>query len=240
MEYAEGESFETWLRGRARLEPAEAARLLAQVFSAVAVAHAAGIVHRDLKPENVRVSGTREAPSVKLLDFGIAKDFSAGTLSGTAPGLGTPLWTAPEQAEPGYTPSPSADVWALGLLTFFALTGAPYWRHAGDRSSMAELAIELLKSDIAPASSRARELRTGAALPRGFDVWFGRAVHRDPSQRFTDAAEAWRALEPLLLGDRSQRSGRVVRRPAAFLTLLILSCVAVGLAIFWLLRSARS
>jgi eukaryotic-like serine/threonine-protein kinase len=240
MEFAEGESFDTWLRARPQLSATEARRVLAQLFSAMAVAHAAGIVHRDLKPENVRVSGDAEAPSVKLLDFGIAKDFGIDTLSGTTPGLGTPLWTAPEQAREGYAPLPSADVWALGLLTFFALTGVPYWRHAGKQASMADLALELLRGEIEPASRRSRELGTGAKLPVGFDTWFSRAVHRDPAQRFSDAAEAWQALEPLLGGSAERRNrGPVLPRPAVFLTLVILSCVAAGLAIFWLLRSAR-
>ena len=239
MEFAEGESFDVWLRGRPRLTFGEARRVLEQLFLAMAAAHAAGIVHRDLKPENVRVSGNAEAPSVKLLDFGIAKDFGIDTLSGTTPGLGTPLWTAPEQAREGYAPAPSADVWALGLLTFFALTGAPYWRHAGERASTADLALELLRGEIEPASRRSRELGTGAALPAGFDAWFGRAVHRDPNERFGDAREAWQLLQPLLIGSGEHRRGPVLAKPGAFLTLVILSCVAVGLAIFWLLRTAR-
>jgi serine/threonine protein kinase len=257
MEFAEGESFDTWLQARPKLSLVEARRVLSQVFLAMTAAHAAGIVHRDLKPDNVRVSGHAEAPSVKLLDFGIAKDFGIDTLSGTMPGLGTPLWTAPEQAREGYAPVPSADVWALGLLTFFALTGVPYWRHAGERASTADLALELLRGDIEPASRRSRELGTGAQLPAGFDAWFGRAVHRDPAQRFESAAEAWQALEPVLSqsdgtsrwsrgptdkpGQQGEprRAGPVLVRPAAFLTMVILSCVAVGLAIFWLLRSAR-
>jgi serine/threonine-protein kinase len=212
--------------------------VLSQIFSALTVAHAAGIVHRDLKPENIRVSGTAEAPSVKLLDFGIAKDFGVDTLSGTTPGLGTPLWTAPEQARESYAPVPNADVWALGLLTFFALIGVPYWRHAGERASLADLAIELLKSEIAPASARARELGLEALLPRGFDAWFERSVSRDPSRRFRDAGEAWRALEPLL-GGAGERRGVVLAKPALFLTLVILSCVAVGVTIYWLLHAAR-
>jgi eukaryotic-like serine/threonine-protein kinase len=239
MEFAEGESFDTWLHARPRLSLAEARRVLSQLFSAMAVAHAAGIVHRDLKPENVRISGDAQAPSVKLLDFGIAKDFGIDTLSGTTPGLGTPLWTAPEQAREGYAPLPSADVWALGLLTFLVLTGVPYWRHAGESASTADLALELLRAEIEPASRRSRELGTGAKLPVGFDAWFGRAVHREPSQRFGDAAAAWQALEPLFGVSEQRRRGPVLPRPAPFLTLVILSCVAVGLAIFWLLRSAR-
>jgi serine/threonine-protein kinase len=203
-----------------------------------------------LKPDNVRVSGEGDDLTVKVLDFGIAKDFGVNTLSGTTPGLGTPLWTAPEQSRDGYQPVPSADVWALGLLTFFALTGGMYWRHTSPKASMADLAIELVKADIEPASMRSKELVLPGKLPARFDRWFARAVHRDPSQRFEDAAEAWVALEPLLSpsasGDAPVAEGsdvsaaapaRASVSPGWFLTLVILTCFATGLAIYWLIRS---
>jgi len=238
MEFADGVGLDELVRQQGPLGPEQAHAVLAQIFSALSAAHSAGIVHRDLKAENVRVERAGTELRVKLLDFGIAKDFGVDTLSGTAPGLGTPLWTAPEQARPDYTPAPSADVWALGLLTFFILTGAPYWRHAGEHASLADLALELLRGEIVPASQRARELGL-PALPAGLDDWFARAVCREPAPRFRDAAQAWRGLEPLLAPHR-ERPALVLPRPAAFLTLVILSCVAVGLAIYWLLRSAHT
>jgi eukaryotic-like serine/threonine-protein kinase len=242
MEFAEGQSLTELVQERGGLDFRSAARLFEQLFSALSEAHAAGIVHRDLKPENIRVASDGDSLSVKVLDFGIAKDSGIDTLSGTAPGLGTPLWTAPEQGREGYRPAPNADVWALGLLAFFVLTGALYWRHAGERASMADLALELIKSDIEPATQRAAELGVDAALPPGFDAWFERAVQRDPERRFRDAGQAWRGLEPLLSAGAARAvSGRpsVVVRPGAFLTLVILSVVAAGLGIYWLLRSAR-
>jgi serine/threonine protein kinase len=236
MEFAEGESFEALVHARGALELGTARTVLSQLFAAISAAHARGIVHRDLKPENVRVAARGDALQLKVLDFGIAKDFGVETFSGTTPGLGTPLWTAPEQGREGYEPKPQADVWSLGLLTFFGLTGKQYWLNAGERASMADLAIELLKSELVPASERAQQLGVAARLPAGFDAWFARAVNRAPERRFRDAAEAWRVLEPLLEERQTQRSSLVVR-PAAFLTLLILSCLLAGSAIYWLLRS---
>jgi eukaryotic-like serine/threonine-protein kinase len=241
MEFAEGVGADELLRRRGALSLGDARRLLQQLFAAVGVAHREGIVHRDLKPENVRVDA---GLMVKVLDFGIATDFVVNNLSGTTPGLGTPLWTAPEQGREGYRPVPASDVWALGLITFFVLTGAPYWRHAGERASMADLAIELLQSELPPASERARELEAGE-LPPGFDAWFERAVNRDPAARFADADLAWQALEPLLRRDSDlpvaaerQRPSLVVR-PGIFVTGVILSCIAAGTVIYWLLHSMR-
>lgn len=250
MEYASGQSLEELVHERRGLSPESARRVLSQLFAAVAAAHAVGIVHRDLKPDNVRVSGEGDDLTVKVLDFGIAKDFGVSTLSGTTPGLGTPLWTAPEQTREGYQPVPSADVWALGLLTFFALTGGMYWRHTSPKASMADLAIELVKADIEAASMRSKELVLPGKLPARFDPWFARAVHRDPSQRFANADEAWSALEPLLAASNAARpptdvppaavgpaAPRASVSPGWFLTLVILTCFATGLAIYWLIRS---
>jgi eukaryotic-like serine/threonine-protein kinase len=240
MEYAPGPSLDELVKAGGRLALGDAHLLLSQLFDALAAAHAQGIVHRDLKPDNVRVAGEGSELAVKVLDFGIAKEFGASELSGTTPGLGTPLWTAPEQGRDGYQPEPSADVWALGLLTFFVLTGSLYWRHASAQASMADLAIELIKGEIEPASRRARQLPEPAALPRGFDAWFERAVNRDPARRFRDAGEAWAALEPLLSEPAPARaSHRPSVAPGWFLSAVIAGVLAMGLAIYWLLRSMR-
>jgi len=263
MEYAEGVSLDELGPAGAtpRIEPRAARRLLSQLFSALSAAHREGIVHRDLKPENLRVARGGDALELKVLDFGIAKDLSVSTLSGTTPGLGTPLWAAPEQGHQGYRPSPRADVWSLGLLTFFVLTGHVYWQNAHERASMADLAIELVQDELAPAGERCHQLGLEVTLPPGFDAWFNRTVNRDAKERFPDAAEAWRALEPLLdaaaagvapaavpvaaaaraaeqaaRGERERdRAGAV--RPGGFLTAVIAGVITMGLAIYWLLRS---
>ncbi len=247
MEYASGQGFDELVLARGGLSLGNAQRVLGQLFRAVASAHAVGIVHRDLKPENIRVSDADDGLRVKVLDFGIAKDFAVDyTLSATTPGLGTPLWTAPEQVREDYQPVASADVWALGLLTFFALTSKQYWRNTAPHASMADLALELLRSEIEPATRRAAELGLAPTLPAGFDAWFSRAVNRDASARFHDAEEAWAALEPLFLPQPVaapvpvvEPSHRVSVAPGFFLTAVILSVVAMGLTIYWLLRSMR-
>jgi serine/threonine-protein kinase len=241
MEFAPGVGLDELVRGRGGLARPLATRLLGQVFQALASAHAEGIVHRDLKPENVRVAGDEHDARLKVLDFGIAKRQDSGILSRTTPGLGSPLWAAPELSRDEQGLAPSADVWSLGLLTFFVLTGQLYWRHATERASVADLALELLRGEISAPTARAHELGVSVELPAGFDAWFARAVDRDPARRFANAAQAWSELEPLLSAPHVtalERPSPVIRS-GALLTAVILSCVAAGLAIYWLLRSMR-
>jgi serine/threonine protein kinase len=156
-------------------------------------------VHRDLKPENIVVKGGNDGPlMLKVLDFGIAKSMSSATAVSTSPGQGTPLWTAPEQTRMDDVPNPTADVWALGLLTFFVLTGKIYWLHANGKSSMVQLSMELVRNPIAPPSQRLVELGLGMRMPSEFDAWFSHCVNRDPQARFVDANAAYHALMSVL------------------------------------------
>jgi serine/threonine-protein kinase len=179
---------------------------------------------------------------LKVLDFGIAKSFTGLELSGTTPGLGTPLWTAPEQAHDDYVPAPSADVWALGLLSFFILTGRMYWKHA-QKNDMLELAIEILKSPIAAANARGAELGVSELLPPGYESWFARAVNRDAAARWQDVAsarEAWPSIfEPEdELSEPTGRS-RPLRSPGLLIAALIAGCTLMGYTIYLLIQNAK-
>jgi serine/threonine protein kinase len=236
FELARGPTLDVYVREHPELSLAAAARLLAGLGDALAAAHRAGVVHRDLKPENLRVEERDGVPHLLVLDFGIAKEFAGLEVSATAPGLGTPLWVAPEQSREGYTAAPSADVWAFGLLAFFVLTGHLYWRHAAAASSLADLAIELLKSPLEPASVRARALGLKKPLPRNFDAWFSHAVNRDPAARFADGVAASEALAAVL-ATSSERSGPVVERPWWLILLLVGALSGVGYALAQMLRA---
>jgi serine/threonine-protein kinase len=234
FELARGPTLDVYVREHPALPLADAAQLLAGLGDALAAAHRAGVVHRDLKPENLRVEEREGGPHLLVLDFGIAKEFAGLDVSATAPGLGTPLWVAPEQSREGYVAAPSADVWAFGLVAFFVLTGRLYWRHAADASSLADLALELVQSTLEPASVRARALGVRHALPAGFDAWFARAVNRDPTVRFVDGSEASRALALVLTP--AERSGLVIERPWWLLLLLIAALTGVGFALSQIIR----
>ncbi len=201
MELARGEGLEAFVKRHQPMPLGVAVDVLGQLFSALSAAHDAGVVHRDLKPDNITVLGEDGRQiQLKVLDFGIAKSLSSATAISTSPGQGTPLWTAPEQTRLDDVPNPTADVWALGLLTFFVFTGRMYWLHAQGQSSMVQLSMELVRNPIVPPSQRVAELGVANPFPPRFDEWFSRAVNRDPKQRFGTAGEALDAL--ILLVER--------------------------------------
>jgi serine/threonine-protein kinase len=197
MELLSGESLEHYLERRGYLAAPEVFDILQQLCHALVAAHDLGVVHRDLKPDNLFLSKSRTGMSssflVKVLDFGLAKVVDRASRNTAA--MGTPLWMAPEQTEVDAPISCAADVWALGLIAFRMLAGAPYWRSA--QLGLQPLLRELLIDPLEPASVRASEVGQ-AELPVGFDAWFARAVAREPSERFQHAREAWLELAPLL------------------------------------------
>jgi serine/threonine protein kinase len=202
MELLEGQELASYVASRAPLDRAEVRELLAQLCHALAAAHAAGVIHRDLKPENVFVARSRRADvpfTVKLVDFGIAAILeSSATSHATSSVVGSPAWMAPEQVDTGLIRA-STDVWALGLLAFWLLTGRHYWRSANrPDSTLQALLVEKLVEPLVSASERAQWLGVKERIPEGFDRWFARCVCRDPSARFRDAREAWIELDPVL------------------------------------------
>ncbi len=177
--------------------------IMEQLCHGLGAAHERGIVHRDLKPENVFLAAPRRPGvpfTVKILDFGIAKVTEQARSGAATAALGTPLWMAPEQA--GATAgkiSPATDIWALGLIAFWLLTGRSYWKGAQqDDTTLQALMREVLFDELPPASVRAAELGVRSSLPAGLDAWFARTVNRDPAQRYPDARVAFEALSHAL------------------------------------------
>jgi serine/threonine-protein kinase len=129
MEYLNGPTLEELVQETGPLPPGRVVYLLRQVCGALVEAHAVGLVHRDLKPGNVIVAalgGQRDV--AKLLDFGLVQDLSADVADRlTRPGtvLGTPAYMSPEQAAGESAVDARGDVYGLGAVAFFALTGRP-------------------------------------------------------------------------------------------------------------------
>jgi serine/threonine protein kinase len=219
MELLKGRTLADRIEQQGPMRPSVARELFSQLRQAVGAAHDVGIVHRDLKPDNIfLVQSQRDdgaGVKVKVLDFGIAKLVSEATTRSTG-AIGTPLFMPPEQMSPGRSITPAADVWALGLIAFYVLTGRPYWQSGNQENSSAMMLLnEVLNLPIVPPSTRLEELSVEGRLPAGFDDWFLECVHRVIEDRHANASQSLGALEPLLAAaeDSTSPARYFVERP---------------------------
>ncbi len=200
MELLEGSTLAEWIELRGPLSRVDAIQFFKQLFHAISLAHSEKIIHRDLKPANIFMADIQSANNsfnVKVLDFGIAKVIAEAKTARTQV-LGSAAWMAPEQTRSNSAIGPQADVWALGLIAFFVLTGRSYWQSVTLQQPYEAILRELLLDQLQWASGRAMEYGCAHLLPDGFDAWFKRCVCRDPEGRFADAGEAWAALSSVL------------------------------------------
>jgi len=184
LEYIDGTPIDAWCDARDVAIPGRL-RLLAQVAEALAYAHEHCVIHRDLKPSNVLVSSDGRA---HLLDFGIARlvlDEPHGRAEPTRSArMMTPRYAAPEQilGEPGTCLS---DVYSLGVLAFELLSGQmPYTPRHGTFASWEEA---VLREGRACASSKARSRADARALRGDVDAIIGKAMCRQPGDRYSTA-----------------------------------------------------
>jgi tRNA A-37 threonylcarbamoyl transferase component Bud32 len=169
----------------AALPPVLVLQLMKQVASALDKVHAQGIVHRDLKPANLFLTFPSDGPPrVKILDFGIAALVHEDQPASSGK-LGTPLYMAPEQLLSGATISGAADLYALALIVYELLVGAPYW----EGNTAASLFAKIPDRAARPKPSE-RALAHNVALPEAFDAWLLRCIDPDPARRPATAGAA--------------------------------------------------
>jgi eukaryotic-like serine/threonine-protein kinase len=186
MEFVDGHSCAEMLREQGSLPVDEAVEILAQSCRGLDYAHRNGVVHRDVKPGNLLRS--REG-SVKLADFGIAKAAEDSDITKVGSVLGTAAYLAPEQAR-GEPAGPASDMYALGVVAYQLLAGRlPY-----DAGSLTDLA-RLQESGPPP---RLDELEPD--VPPALALAVAQALHRDPEERYPDAAAMEEALRDGLKG----------------------------------------
>jgi len=215
MEYLVGDDLAKLLAREGQLPVPRAVNMIVQACRGLDAAHAAGVIHRDLKPENLFVCKRGDGSDLlKLLDFGIAKLAKADgeglpsvTRSGAA--MGTPYYMPPEQAKGAKDLDHRADIYALGVILYEALSGQR--PHPGD--SYNSILYHILTQPVIPLGS----------LRRGLDPDLTDVVHRalafDPADRPASAIDLARALAPhagrQITPMRSQFELRAVTRPSA-------------------------
>ena len=215
-EYVPGETLRQALRAGA-VDDAGAVEAAAQVLEGLAHAHARGIVHRDVKPSNVLVAES-ESMSVRLLDFGLAQLAEEESLTATGDVPGTLAYVPPERlrGEPG---EPAADIWAVGVLLWEALSGwHPFWN-----GSLLETA-KRIETGAAPLASVRPD------LPRPLCALVDRMLALDPAAR-----PPARMLAAELRDSFAERLRRRARPPAVTLSVptRLAAPAAAGLFAGW-------
>jgi eukaryotic-like serine/threonine-protein kinase len=225
MEYLPGPSLQDLVDEQGPLPPARAVHFLRQVCQALREAHAIGLIHRDIKPSNILVCERGGVPDVvKLLDFGLVrcverKETDARlTQEGTV--AGSPLYLSPEQARGRSDLDARSDIYSVGTVAYFLLTGTPPF----ERDS----ALEALMAHVYEAVRFPPHLLDG--IPPDLQAVVMQCLEKDPAKRFQSVVALERALAQCAGGlawteEKAQAwwngrdaSGRADGRPAALMT----------------------
>jgi len=183
MELLEGEDLARLVERTGPFPPGRALHVLDQACGALAEAHALGLVHRDVKPSNLLLcrQGTN-LDVLKVMDFGLVKDVEGGgqTLTGVGEVCGSPETISPEVLR-GEPVTAQADVYALGAVGCFLLTGKPIF----DAETLPLFLAKHLGAPPIPPSAR------GAQVPADLEAALMRCLEKDPAAR-PPGAEALR------------------------------------------------
>ncbi len=181
MEYIEGENLQGVLRRKKKLEPAEAANILAQVCRALEAAHNEGVIHRDLKPQNIMLDKSGRA---YVMDFGIARSMLGAGMTQTGALIGTPDYMSPEQAK-GQTLDGRSDLFSVGIIFYEMLSGqVPF----DADTTMGKL----WKRTNEPARPLDDLDKT---IPRPLSDIVRKCLEIDPQKRFASTGELLRQIE---------------------------------------------
>jgi serine/threonine protein kinase len=240
-----------------QLTPRERLGLFVAVCQAVQHAHSKGVIHRDVKPSNVLVTLQEGMPTVKVIDFGVAKAVGQNLTDKTvytrfAQMIGTPLYMSPEQAGGGPDVDTRCDVYALGVLLYELLTGTtPFDGKRLQKAAFDEVRRILREEEPPKPSTRLSTLGEGlsdvsarrktepkklSALVKGDLDWIVmKALEKDRSRRYETvaafAADLRRHLdqEPVEARPPSAlyRFGKMARRNRVALTTAALVAAAL-------------
>ena len=230
MEFLEGLDLEHLVDNAGPQPPGVVAYVLEQVCNALAEAHSIGLIHRDIKPANIVLCERGGAPLVaKVVDFGLVKRLTEADtspeLSASNVVMGTPLYLSPEAIAKPDAVDARSDLYALGCVGYFLLTGAPVFA--------AESAVELCAHHL-HSVPESPSLRLGRPIPDDLEAIVLDCLQKDPDRRpqsasdvaerlastsarrdFTreDARAAWQRLRRRIPTEAPARSSVESRRP---------------------------
>ncbi|MEO8549625.1 MAG: serine/threonine-protein kinase [Kofleriaceae bacterium] len=176
MEYLDGLDLQRLVDQYGPVEPDRAIHILAQICGALAEAHARGLIHRDIKPANIVLTERPdEADVVKVVDFGLVKSF-AGNLAESATDAitGTPLYMAPEAFARPDTIDGRSDLYAVGAVGYFLLTG----QHVFEAATVLEVCSKHMLEVPVPPS-----VRLGKHVPADLEAVVLRCLAKDRDAR---------------------------------------------------------
>ena len=201
MEYLDGQTIGDIVKAQQGLSLAKCLWVMEQVSSSVHAAHKMQIVHRDIKPNNIMVcSLSGDTMVAKILDFGISKPLAEQDLKHTRMGMvmGTPGYLAPEQISGDREIDVRADIYALGAMLYFMITGeAPY------QGSSAEVVMHKQLSSL-PAPLNQNEIKDSSAI--ALQPVIEKAMQLEPKDRYQDVASFWSDLVECAKGKKSTKA----------------------------------
>jgi serine/threonine-protein kinase len=181
MEFVDGEALDRALGRRGRLSWEEVVAYGKQLCKALQYAHEKGIIHRDLKPSNLMI--TRDG-TLKLTDFGIAKDTDVTALTGMNSTIGTAAYMSPEQCKGDKNLTPKSDLYSLGIVFYELLTGRkPFY---------ADNTVDMFLKHVNEKPPRIDKVMPD--LPPKLTALIQQLLEKDKEDRPTDAAWVERML----------------------------------------------
>ena len=188
MEYLGGIDLEQLVR---RFGPQPADRVVAillQACGALQEAHERKLIHRDIKPPNILIAERGGIPDfVKIVDFGLVKELTQDTGQSTQVILGTPHYIAPEVVTDPTSITPAVDLYALGAVGYFLLTGRRVYEGA-------KTAVEVLVRHRTETPQRPSQV-AAIHVPRELEAIIMKCLSKQPADRYASAAELAAALE---------------------------------------------
>ncbi len=235
MDYIEGQNLAEWsaeCKNRNAEWCRQTAGYVKTIAEAIHYAHEKGTLHRDLKPSNVLIDSFGQP---RVTDFGLAKRLHRDPdLTATGQVLGTPNFMSPEQADGDSAAlGPQSDLYSLGAILYFLLTGQPPFHGTSTR----EMMVQLVHHELAPARSINRD------IPRDLETICEKCLRKRPERRYGSAKDLAEDLgrflrnEPILarpVGSAEKLWRACRRRPAAVSFFLLTALLLLVPTIRWL------